>query len=136
MKKNATVEENVKAVEIARKIGIGVGLNFLWGNKGDSAESLRNNVKFIKKYNTYDQIRTIKPPAPYPGCELYYEAIKLGLLSGPDDFFNKFKNSELLVANFTDIPEEDFYKLLFVYIILIFIWNKYSKNVCYFIFYI
>ena len=113
MKKNATVEQNVKAVETAKKVGIGVGLNFLWGNKGDSADSLRKNVEFIKKYNTYDQIRTMKPPTPYPGCELYYEAIKSGLLSGPDDFFNKFKNSELLTVNFTDMPKDDFYKLLF-----------------------
>ena len=88
-------------------------MNFLWGNKGDNAESLRKNVEFIKKYNTYDQIRTMKPPTPFPGCELYYEAIKSGLLSGPDDFFNKFKNSELLTVNFTDMPKDDFYKLLF-----------------------
>ena len=36
-----------------------------------------------------------------------------GLISGPDDFFNKFKNSDLLTVNFTDIPNDKFYKLLF-----------------------
>ncbi len=113
MRKNTTVEQNIKAAEISRKIGIGLGLNFIWGNKGDTEESLRNNVNFIKKYNTYDQIRTIRPITPYPGCELYYEAIEKGLLSGPEDFFDKFKNSDLLMVNFTDIPEEKFYKLLF-----------------------
>ena len=113
MKKNTTVEQNIRAAEIARKIGIGLGLNFIWGNKGDTAESLRKNVELIKKYNTYDQIRTIRPVTPYPGCELYYEAIERGLLSGPDNFFNKFKNSDLLTVNFTDIPEKEFYQLLF-----------------------
>lgn len=113
MRKNATVEQNIRAAEITRKVGIGLGLNFIWGNKGDTEQSLRNNVKFIKQYNTYDQIRTIRPVTPYPGSELYYEAIERGLLAGPEDFFNKFKNSDLLTVNFTDIPEEKFYKLLF-----------------------
>ncbi len=113
MKKNTTVEQNIQAAEITGKIGIGLGLNFIWGNKGDTEKSLRNNVELIKKYNSYDEIRTIRPVTPYPGSELYYEAIERGLLSGPEDFFNKFRNSDLLTVNFTDIPEEEFYKLLF-----------------------
>jgi len=113
MKKNTTVEQNIRALEIARKVGVGMGLNFIWGNKGDTAKSLRGNVDLIKKYNTYDQVRTIRPVTPYPGCDLYYEAVEKGLLSGPEDFFNKFKNSDLLTVNFTDIPEDEFYKLLF-----------------------
>jgi len=112
MEKNTLVEENIKAAEITKKAGIGLGLNFIWGNKGDTAESLGKNVELIKKYNTYDQIRTIRPVTPYPGCRLYYEAIEKGLLSGPGDFFDKFKNSDLLMVNFTDIPEDEFYKLL------------------------
>jgi radical SAM superfamily enzyme YgiQ (UPF0313 family) len=111
--KNTTVEQNIQAAEISRKIGIGCGLNFIWGNIGDTEESLKNNVKLIKKYNSYDQIRTIRPVTPYPGCDLYYEAIKRGLLSGPEDFFDKFKNSDLLTVNFTDMPEDRLYKLLF-----------------------
>jgi len=113
MKKNTTVEQNIKAIEIAKKVDIGLGLNFIWGNKGDTAESLKGNVRLIKKYNTYDQVRTIRPVTPYPGCELYYDAIREGLLSGPEDFFNKFSNSDLFTVNFTDIPEKEFYELLF-----------------------
>ena len=113
MKKNTTVEQNIQAAEISRKVGIGFALNFIWGNIGDTEGSLKNNVKLIKKYNPYNQIRTIRPVTPYPGCDLYYEAIKKGLLSGPEDFFDKFKNSDLLTVNFTDIPEDRFYKLLF-----------------------
>lgn len=113
MHKNTKVEQNIRALEITKKAGIGMGLNFIWGNKGDSAESLRKNVELIKKYNTYYQVRTIRPVTPYPGCDLYYEAIEKGLLSGPEDFFNKFKNSDLITVNFTGIPDEQCYKLLF-----------------------
>jgi len=113
MNKKNTVEQNIRAVEIAKKAGIGYGLNFIWGNKGDTEKSLRGAVEAIKKYNLYDQVRTIRPVTPYPGCDLYYEAIERGLLSGPEDFFNKFKNSDLLTVNFTDMPNDRFYKLLF-----------------------
>jgi anaerobic magnesium-protoporphyrin IX monomethyl ester cyclase len=113
MKKNTTVEENIAAAEIARDAGIGMGLNFLWGNKGDTKDSLQSNIKLIKRFNQYDQLRTMHPPIPFPGSELYCESIERGLLGGPEDFFNKFKNSDLLTVNFTDLPDEEFYKLLF-----------------------
>ena len=113
MHKNTTVEQNIKAASIAKKTSIGMGLNFLWGNKGDTEDSLKTNVELIKRFNTYDQVRTIRPVTPYPGSELYYEAISRGLLKGPEDFFNKFKNSDLLMVNFTDIPDNKFYELLF-----------------------
>jgi anaerobic magnesium-protoporphyrin IX monomethyl ester cyclase len=113
MDKKTTVEENIRAAEIAKKVGIGLGLNFIWGNLGDTAKSLRDNVTLIKKFNTYDYIRTIRPVTPYPGCDLYYIAIKKGLLTGSDDFFEKFKNSDLLTVNFTEIPDDQFYQILF-----------------------
>lgn len=113
MNKNTIVEENIKAAEITNSAGVGLGLNFIWGNKGDTEESLKNNVKLIKKYNLYDQLRTTRPVTPYPGSDLYYDAIEQGLLSGPEDFFKKFKNSDLSTVNFTDIPNDLFYKMLF-----------------------
>lgn len=113
MHKNTTVEENILAAEIAKKVGIGSGLNFIWGNIGDTEASLKNNVALIKKYTSYDYIRTIRPVTPYPGCDLYYEAIRKGLLKGPDEFFERFKNSDLMTVNFTDIPEKKYYTLLF-----------------------
>ena len=114
MNKRTTVEENVRAAEICREVGIGFGLNFLWGLPGDTPESLQSNVAFIKKYNTYDQLRTIRPVTPYPGSPLYYQAIDEGLLEGPGDFFDKFRNSDLITVNFLDgIPDDEAYKLLF-----------------------
>jgi radical SAM superfamily enzyme YgiQ (UPF0313 family) len=113
MNKNTTVEENIEAAEIAKKAGIGLGLNFIWGNIGDTEASLKSNAALIKKYTTYDYIRTIRPVTPYPACDLYYYAIEKGLLKGPDDFFERFKNSDLITVNFMDIPEKRVYELLF-----------------------
>lgn len=113
MYKRTTVEQNHNLAEICTEVGLTMGLNFIWGNPYDTEESLRGIVDFLKKYNTYEQVRTIRPPTPYPGSPLYYEAIEMGLLKDADDFLEKAKNSDLLTVNFTDIPENEFYKLLF-----------------------
>jgi len=113
MHKNTTVEENISAAELCNKYGIGVGLNFIWNNIGDTEDSLKGNVKLIKKYNTYHEVRTIRPVTPYPGSELYYYAIEKGFLTGPDDFYNKYKNSDLITVNYTNLPLERCYKLLY-----------------------
>lgn len=113
MNKNTTVEENIRAAEIAREYDIGIGLNFIWGIPGDNIDTMKANAEFIKRFNTYDQIRTIRPVTPYPGCDLYYTAIERGLLNGPDDFFKRFKNSDLITVNFTGIPDEKVYEALY-----------------------
>jgi radical SAM superfamily enzyme YgiQ (UPF0313 family) len=113
MCKRTTVEENIRFAETAKEAGLNMGLNVIWGNPYDTEESLKGIVEFLKKYNTYGEVRTIRPVTPYPGSPLYYDAIQKGLLEGPDDFFNKFRNSDLLTVNFTDIPEDRFYQLLF-----------------------
>ncbi|PNU21162.1 hypothetical protein C2E25_03765 [Geothermobacter hydrogeniphilus] len=113
MRKNTTLQKNIRAVEAVNEVGgIGLSLNLLWGNIGDTEESLRTNVEFIKRYNNYQQVRTIRPPTPYPGSALYQYAIEQGLLTGPDDFFDRFSNSDRYLVNFTDLPLDRFYRLL------------------------
>ncbi len=113
MNKHVTPEQNVETAELCNEVGLSLGLNFIWGNPHDTEQTLTDDVDFLMKYNTYQEIRTIRPVTPYPGCPLYYRAIGEGLLKDAEDFFDKFKNSDLLTVNFTDIPEQKFYKLLF-----------------------
>ncbi|OIO62559.1 B12-binding domain-containing radical SAM protein [Candidatus Woesearchaeota archaeon CG08_land_8_20_14_0_20_47_9] len=113
MNKNAAMAQNLKALELVKKAGgIGMGLNFIWNNLGDTAESLKKNVELIKRYNTYHHCRTIRPTTPYPGCDLYYKLIEIGKLKGPEDFFERFKNSDLILVNLMDMPDEEAYRLL------------------------
>lgn len=113
MDKHTKVEDNYTAVENAIEAGIHPGLNFIWANPGDSLESLDKIVKFLIKYDTLGQLRTIRPPTPYPGSPLYYKAIREGKLSGPEDFFEKFNNSDRLTVNFTNLPDNEIYFALF-----------------------
>lgn len=113
MNKNATVKQNLNILKMVKEVGgIGMGLNFIWNNFGDTEETLRNNVELIKKYNTYYHCRTIKPVTPYPGCDLYYKLIEIGKLRGPKDFFDRFKNVDLILINNMEISDERAYELL------------------------
>ena len=113
MHKGTTVEQNYGLAEIAHETGLALGLNFIWGSPCDTRDSLSRAVSFIRKFNSYASPRTIRPPTPYPGSPLYYEAIDRGLLNGPEEFFSRFRNSDLMAVNFTDMPDEECYRLLF-----------------------
>jgi anaerobic magnesium-protoporphyrin IX monomethyl ester cyclase len=114
MNKKLTVEQIITGVENTIAEGIHPGLNVIWGNIGDNAETLRKGVDFIIKYTTYAQLRTIRPVTPYPGSPLYYYAIEQGLLEGPEDFYErKHVNSDLFTVNFTEHSGEECYQLLY-----------------------
>lgn len=112
MGKNTTIKDNYEAVENTIEMGVHPGLNFIWGNPGDSRNGLRDIVQFLIKYATLGQLRTIKPVTPYPGSPLYYQAIQEKKLTGPADFFDKFKNPDRLTVNFTDMSDTEVYYTL------------------------
>lgn len=113
MNKRLTEDEIVRGIELTQEKGIWIGFNIIFGNIGDTRESLKKSIALLKKYNDYGQLRVIRPVTPYPGSPLYYAAIERGLLTGPEDFYEKHINLELLTVNFTDIPDDEFYQLLY-----------------------
>lgn len=112
MNKKQTEEDITRAIEKTKKHEIGIAFNIIFGNIGDTRESLRKSMDFLKRYNNYSQLRVIRPVTPYPGSPLYYYALEKGLLKGPADFYEKHKNLELLTVNFTNIPDDEFHQLL------------------------
>ena len=113
MNKSATAAKNRWALENILKVGgIAIGLNFLWNNPGDTEDTLYKNMAEIKEFNQFDQVRTIRPTTPYPGSALYHQAIENGLIKGPEEFFDRFINSDLITINFMNIPTERCYELL------------------------
>ncbi len=110
MKKSLTVEQIIKGIEETLKAGISPGFNIIFGNLGDSKETLKKGVEFLLKYDDGAQMRTIRPVTPYPGSPLYYYAKEKGMLAGAQDFYeNKHSNSDLLSVNFTDMSDEEFH---------------------------
>ena len=113
MHKNTTVEQNDNAARITYDYEIPFGINIIWNNINDTFESLEKGTEFIKKYNLFGQLRTIRPVTAYPGSDLYYYALGEGLIKGPEDFFDRFKNSDLIHTNFTDLNIKEMYNALY-----------------------
>ena len=114
MNKNLTVKQITEGIENTLSAGISPGLNIIWGNLGDTAETLAKGVKFLNDYSDDAQMRTIRPVTPYPGCKLYYYAIKKGLLKDAEDFYeHKHTNSDLISVNFTPYTNHEAHKLLY-----------------------
>ena len=114
MKKGLMVKQIISSIENTLAAGISPGFNIIFGNIGETAESLKLGVDFLLKYDDHAQMRTIRPVTPYPGSPLYYYAIEKGLLKDCEDFYeNKHINSDLLSVNFTNLSDDEFYMLLY-----------------------
>jgi len=113
MNKQLTTRQIEEGTKATLDSGITPTLNVMFGNLGETEETLWKTVEFMLKYDPHETLRTIRPLTPYPGSPLYYQAIEMGLLEGPEDFYeNKHTNSDLMSVNFTDIPDDRFYELL------------------------
>jgi radical SAM superfamily enzyme YgiQ (UPF0313 family) len=114
MKKKLTVKMIHDGIQNTLDAGISPGYNVIFGNIGETRESLQKGVDFLLKYSDFEQLRTIRPVTPYPGSPLYYYAIEQGLLKDCEDFYeNKHVNSDLLAVNFTDMSDNEYHKALF-----------------------
>jgi radical SAM superfamily enzyme YgiQ (UPF0313 family) len=113
MNKSLTCAQVVRGIEATLAAGISPGYNIIFGNIGETAETLRKGVEFLLKYDDHAQLRTIRPVTPYPGSPLYDYAIEHGLLGGAEDFYeHKHTNSDLLSVNFTELSDEEFHRAL------------------------
>lgn len=114
MHKGLTVSQITRGIEATLQAGISPGFNIIFGNIGENRHTLQQGVDFLLKYDDGSQLRTIRPVTPYPGCELYYDAIRDGKLHGPEDFYeNKHLNSDLMAVNFTDLTDDEYNQALY-----------------------
>jgi len=114
MGKGLTIGMIHQGVENTLHAGLSPGLNLLWGFPDNTEQDLWDEVKFLKKYDPCDELRTIRPVTAYPGCRLFDEAIEKGLCKGPEDFYEKLHvNSDLVTVNFTNIPTKDMHRLIY-----------------------
>lgn len=114
MKKGLSVKMIHEGIENTLASEISPGFNIIFGNIGETKESLAKGVEFLLKYDDHSQLRNIRPVTPYPGSPLYDYAIKKGLLKDVEDFYEcKHVNSDLLAVNFTDLTDDEFYDALY-----------------------
>ncbi len=69
IKKDLTVEQALKAIRLAKKVGIPAKVTLMVGNPGDNLKTIRKAMRFIESEDIDYQI--FANPIPYPGTELY-----------------------------------------------------------------
>ena len=112
MNKKITIEQMKSGVSYARDAGLQVQLPCMFGNIGETKESIIKTVELLLELAP-NEYRTLRPVTPYPGSPLYEYAIQKKLLANHEDFFQRSKNPDLLTVNFTSMTDREFYEALF-----------------------
>ena len=112
MNKKTSYEMIESGIEATINAGMEVNLPCMFGNIGETAESVKKTVAILKKYSGTDE-RLLRPVTPYPGSPLYEYALEKGLLRDHEHFWEISKNPDLLTINFTEMDDKTFYKVLY-----------------------
>lgn len=78
MKKRTTIKQALDAVMLVKKVGIKTAGNFMFGNIGETEETIQESIKLAKILNTDTVAFFIA--SPYPGTEFYEIAKNRGYL--------------------------------------------------------
>ena len=84
MKKRVALEKTEEAVRLVRKYGIKAAGNFMFGNLGETEETIKQSIALAKKLNC-DTIAFFIA-SPYPGTEFYWTAKKEGFFRKDTDW--------------------------------------------------
>jgi radical SAM superfamily enzyme YgiQ (UPF0313 family) len=112
MNKKTSYEMIENGIDITMKAGMDVNLPCMFGNIGETADSIKKTVELLKKYSGTAE-RLVRPVTPYPGSPLYKYALYKGLLKNHEHFWEISKNPDLLTINFTEMDDATFYRVLY-----------------------
>lgn len=76
MRKKTTLEQGREAVKIAKKHGLETHAGFMFGNVGETAQTIKETINFAKSLDLDNAIFYIT--SPFPGTDLYQIAQNLG----------------------------------------------------------
>jgi len=82
--KNITLEQVIKAVQMAKKAGMEVHGFFIFGFLDDTEATMQETIELAKRL-PLDVVK-VALPIPFPGSPLYAEYSALGLLYNPGDY--------------------------------------------------
>ena len=107
LKKHLSLEQSEQAVKTAKEEGLQVVANFMVGNPGETRESIRNTIKFMKKLDLDYCFFSFL--TPFPGTPLRKMAEENGWII---DRSMEGVQYEDLSMNATEIPTEELRKSL------------------------
>lgn len=108
MKKNTKVKQVERAIKLTKKAGIRVKGLFMLGNLGETKETIKQTLKFIKKLPLDDFHMTYY--TPFPGSEASKYAHKYGNYDSDWKKINMFNSNNFVPFGFTKKELEKWYK--------------------------
>jgi len=108
MNKSTTVEKMLKAIEATRKAGLFVYGSFMVGTPGETPETIKETVEFIKKIDLF--VPGIFIATPYPGSDLYEFALKKGAIPNEEEFISKCGEAFDLTVNVSGMSDAELLK--------------------------
>lgn len=111
MKKRITVKQAQDAIRMTKMAGIKIAGSFIFGMPGETRETVKETLDFIKR--TQLRIYRFFYATPYPNTELYEIAKKMGRLPSDEDRYVESLGEMWTTfrVNLTDIPDDEFIKL-------------------------
>jgi radical SAM superfamily enzyme YgiQ (UPF0313 family) len=106
MKKNATAEQGLKAIHMARKYIRYVEGSIIMGYIGEDEATLRDTVGFCKAIGV---LPFFFHAVPFPGTELYQMALAKGCIVDENAYLKQLDKSSIMSQqsmNLTDMPDE------------------------------
>jgi radical SAM superfamily enzyme YgiQ (UPF0313 family) len=107
-RKNQELKEAENAVELANYAGLAARGLFIVGLRGETEESLKKMLDFIRKT---EFMPLVKHLVPFPGTELFDYAVKTGKIKDIVGFLKMLSKRKVgdyddEIINITDLPEE------------------------------
>ena len=107
-RKNIKVENIDAGVQVAQDAGLSIRGLFIVGLYGETEDSLKKMVDFIKKSKFLPLVKYL---VPFPGTSLYEYAVKKGKIKDPVEFLKmlscrKVSDYDDEIINLTDLKEE------------------------------
>ncbi len=103
--------EVINAVKLTKKAGLECRLSFMLGSPGDSAEIIRENIKFLNKVNP--DILLVNITTPFPGTDMFNWAKEKDLILTYD--WDEYTQSKpiMRIKGLTSKQIIGFYKLMY-----------------------
>ena len=87
IRKGTRVDVARRFTEDCRRLGIAIHGTFIVGLPGETRETLENTIRFAREINPHTI--QVSLAAPYPGTELYRQAMENGWLSGSPELVSR-----------------------------------------------
>ena len=109
MKKHITVDQIEKALQISKKVGIGIQGYFIFGDPSETTQTAHETLEFWKKHKDYHI--TLGYIRPYPGSVLWNNALKSGAIITDEDQLRFLEKCISNPPNLSKLTEEEWFNL-------------------------